>query len=299
MPTGSILFHNIHRNELQARSLKAMIGDELTPGTRPNIIVNGLAKHDCFPVTFNSFESWDPKLELGSHCIVLDNGHFYQWEIGTLESVERLNRARYNSCLFDVSNLQKINDEIYVLRNQFSRKEIDIIEARKKAKFLYRELERQRQPIRVALLEYHRSKVSSMLTSIQSISNSVITEDDPVGKVSNENIYGIPYYSRPLIVSMEKAFDYFSDIESYPERYPDYCKKVEVLQRSYNNIITREFWNIMIKEDIDHVVLDVRYSFYRPKAIHYEIIGGYEKAVGFKNAIFLRQSKNESFCRRK
>lgn len=96
-----------------------------------------------------------------------------------------------------------------------------------------------------------------------------------------------PHYSTTLGVPLSEAFEYFRDIESYPQRYPNFCNKVEVLERSGNIIVTKEFWSISISDKIDHVVLKVRYSFLRPNEIKYEVIDGYEKAIGIKNGILL------------
>jgi hypothetical protein len=71
-----------------------------------------------------------------------------------------------------------------------------------------------------------------------------------------ENVTGTPYYSTALTVPILEAFEYFRDIESYPQRYPNFCKSVYVLERSDDNIVTKEFWNISINNDfgmlLDH-----------------------------------------------
>jgi hypothetical protein len=107
-----------------------------------------------------------------------------------------------------------------------------------------------------------------------------------------ENVTGTSHYSTVLTVPILEAFEYFRDIESYPQRYPNFCKSVDVLERSDDNIVTKEFWNISINNEIDHVFLKVRYSFFCPNQIKYEIINGYEKAIGIKNAILLTDRGN-------
>lgn len=103
------------------------------------------------------------------------------------------------------------------------------------------------------------------------------------------NVTGIPHYSIVLNVPISEAFKYIKDVESYPQRYPRFCSNVEVLQRSDDGLLTREFWNISISDKIDHVILKVQYSFLFPSQITYEIINGYEKAIGIKNNVLLTE----------
>ena len=72
----------------------------------------------------------------------------------------------------------------------------------------------------------------------------------------------VPHYSRLLIVPISKAFRYYRDIEAYTERYPDYCKRVDIIEKSENDnmIKTKEFWNTSIDNDIDNIVLYVNYN---------------------------------------
>ena len=104
-----------------------------------------------------------------------------------------------------------------------------------------------------------------------------------------------PHSSRPLIVTLKKAFDYYKDIESYPMKYPNYCKRIEILDHSDDTLTSKEFWNISLDNDTDHVLIKVKYIFYPPTKISYEIIDGYNKAVGIKNYIKLDKS-NIGMC---
>jgi hypothetical protein len=101
---------------------------------------------------------------------------------------------------------------------------------------------------------------------------------------------------RLLIVPISKAFQYYSDIEAYVERYPDYCKKIDIIERSNNgNIIkTKEFWNISIDSDIDHVILYVNYNLFPLTEIRYEIVdSSYKKSIGIKNHILLEEGEDD------
>lgn len=80
-----------------------------------------------------------------------------------------------------------------------------------------------------------------------------------------EDIINPPHYARLLIVPISKAFSYFSDIESYPIIYPNFCKRIDIIERSENTIVTKEFWNISINNKIDHVVLYVHYTLSFPR----------------------------------
>ncbi|HKG87978.1 MAG TPA: hypothetical protein VKA95_06600 [Nitrososphaeraceae archaeon] len=44
-----------------------------------------------------------------------------------------------------------------------------------------------------------------------------------------------PHYGRLLIVPISKAFQYYSDIEAYVDRYPDYCKQIDVIEKPKRN----------------------------------------------------------------
>jgi len=267
----------------------AGIGEETPELADKNILVEGLANKNCFPVTYNSFDSWDPKLGFGNRCVILDNGNFYQWEIAKLEEVEGSHRGRWHSGFLNLQDLEEFPDKLFGIQEKLNKNEIDIRSARRFAKFLYRELERKRQPIRAQIMDFHRSKIHSIKSTDQISKGTIAVSRTKM----DESTYGTPHSSRQLNVSMETAFAYYSDIEAYPERYADYCKKIEVIEKSQNKLITKEFWNIMIDENIDHVVLDVHYTLIPPKEIRYEITGGYPKAIGIKNALVLKETKEK------
>ena len=57
-----------------------------------------------------------------------------------------------------------------------------------------------------------------------------------------------------------------------------------------NMIKTKEFWNISINNDINHVVLRVNYALIPLTEIRYEIIeSSYQKLIGIKNHIMLEE----------
>jgi hypothetical protein len=104
------------------------------------------------------------------------------------------------------------------------------------------------------------------------------------------------HYGSLLIVPISRAFQYYSDLEAYTERYPDYCKQVDVIEKSDNGNMmkTKEFWNIFVDRDIDHVVLYVNYNLFPLKEIRYEIVdSSYKKLVGIKNHILLEEREND------
>jgi hypothetical protein len=60
-----------------------------------------------------------------------------------------------------------------------------------------------------------------------------------------------------------------------------------------NMIKTKEFWNVSIDSDIDHVVLYVKYSLFPLTEIRYEIVdSSYKKLIGIKNHILLEESED-------
>lgn len=81
-----------------------------------------------------------------------------------------------------------------------------------------------------------------------------------------------PHRSGPFKGSKESIFEYYRNFEEYPHRYPNYCKRVEVLSRSDNTVTTREFWSISLGMDVDHVLITVRYKLIPFTEISYEII---------------------------
>ncbi len=93
----------------------------------------------------------------------------------------------------------------------------------------------------------------------------------------------MPHSTGEYRATKQFAFDYFRNLEEYPIRYAKYCKWVKVVSQSDNSIITKEFWNISLNKDTDHVIVDVRYELIPNTVISYEILSGY--ADGIKNTI--------------
>lgn len=101
----------------------------------------------------------------------------------------------------------------------------------------------------------------------------------------------IPHSGGDYRVSKESAFEYFQNFEEYPRRYQKYCKWVEVIDRSENMVTTREFWNIALDEDVDHVLITVRYELTPFTEIRYEIMSGY--MTGIKNSMKFSDLEND------
>lgn len=101
------------------------------------------------------------------------------------------------------------------------------------------------------------------------------------------------HLGKNCLVTKEKAFHYYKDVEDYPNRYPKYCQSVEVIASSVNTITTKEFWNVTIDKDTAHVAIQVQYTFKGPTEIRYEILSGHMK--GIKNRILLSDSQNEDY----
>lgn len=93
----------------------------------------------------------------------------------------------------------------------------------------------------------------------------------------------IPHSGGDYSVSKELAFEYFQNFEEYPRRYPKHCKWIEVIDRSENIVTTKEFWNIALDNDVDHVLITVRYELIPFTEIRYEIMSGYK--TGIKNSM--------------
>jgi hypothetical protein len=94
------------------------------------------------------------------------------------------------------------------------------------------------------------------------------------------------HFSRGLDVPLSKAYEYYSDIEVYTQRYLRYYSKIDVVDRSNETISTRQFLNVSLDENQDHVNVDVKYTFFPLKEIQYEIEGYGENVI--KNSIRFR-----------
>lgn len=99
---------------------------------------------------------------------------------------------------------------------------------------------------------------------------------------------------RPINMSKEELFEYFSNFEEYPVRYPKYCGRVDIISKSENEVITRELWNIDSPKG--HELIEVRYHLIPPVEIGYEIIS--DNRQGIKNMIqFSVSNKSPSASR--
>jgi ribosome-associated toxin RatA of RatAB toxin-antitoxin module len=90
------------------------------------------------------------------------------------------------------------------------------------------------------------------------------------------------------VITKEKVFQYYKDVEDYPKRYPKYCQSVEVTESSNNTITTKEFWNVTTDKDTDHAIIQVQYTLTEPTEIRYEILSGHMK--GIKNRIHITEN---------
>jgi hypothetical protein len=89
---------------------------------------------------------------------------------------------------------------------------------------------------------------------------------------------------RFLTGPISKVFGHFSNIESYTEKYPHYYGKIDLMSRvNEKSITTREFLNISLDAERNHVVVHVQYKLIPMKEISYEVIGDYGN--GIKNKI--------------
>lgn len=88
----------------------------------------------------------------------------------------------------------------------------------------------------------------------------------------------------------EYLFDYFSNFEDYPVRYPKYCGQLDIISRSDNETITRELWNIETPKEYE--LIEVRYQLTPSAEISYEIIS--ENRIGIKNMMRFSVSNNSS-----
>lgn len=101
------------------------------------------------------------------------------------------------------------------------------------------------------------------------------------------------HYTTERAVPISKAFEYFSDFAKYPERYPQYCVKLDILDHKENTIITEEMWNITLGMDLSHVKVKVKYTLHPPNEIEYEILD--EHQSGIKNSTYLDERNGSTF----
>jgi hypothetical protein len=111
----------------------------------------------------------------------------------------------------------------------------------------------------------------------------------------NMDIPNISHYSTLLSVPISKAFQYYSDLESYRIRYPNYCMNVEKIgDYTENTVKTRELWNVYLGDDVEHIVVYLKYTLSQPTKILYEITdSSYKSLIGIKSGILLDERENK------
>jgi len=82
------------------------------------------------------------------------------------------------------------------------------------------------------------------------------------------------HYSKVLEVPVKRAFEYFTAFEEFEKRYPRYCARIDVIEKTFDRVITEEFWNMALGNDISHVKLKVEYVLTPNQQIQYKIIDG-------------------------
>lgn len=103
----------------------------------------------------------------------------------------------------------------------------------------------------------------------------------------------IPHRSGPFKGNKESVFEYYQNFEEYPQRYPKYCEWVKVVDRKENTVTTKEFWNISLDNDVDHVSIKVRYELNPFTEIRYEIMeANLARLVGIKNSMKFSDLQN-------
>ena len=99
-----------------------------------------------------------------------------------------------------------------------------------------------------------------------------------------------------------KAYEYYSDIISYPQRYPEVYAYVKELNRSSNNleVDTSLRINFANEQYSNSVRVTTRYTFSPQNEIRYEVIDGYGKGR-IKNSINIKEPSNHAIqqgCKR-
>jgi hypothetical protein len=72
---------------------------------------------------------------------------------------------------------------------------------------------------------------------------------------------------------IKDTFEYYRDIASYQSRYPRYYGKIEVIYESNGILRTKEFLNLNLDADRDHLSIQVEYQIDEPHKISFEITG--------------------------
>ena len=95
------------------------------------------------------------------------------------------------------------------------------------------------------------------------------------------------HFSRGLRVTQSEAYQYYSQIEKYPERYPRYYKVLRVLDRSENSLKAKMFLEVNLSKKIEEVEVIVKYTFVPQSEIKYEIVKGIGEGI-IKNSIVIK-----------
>jgi hypothetical protein len=94
------------------------------------------------------------------------------------------------------------------------------------------------------------------------------------------------HFSRGLIITQSEAYQYYSDIEKYPERYPWYYKTVDVIERTDSSLTAKMLLNIHLSIEEDHAVVTAKYTFIPETEIRYEVISGRGQGI-INNSIII------------
>ena len=95
------------------------------------------------------------------------------------------------------------------------------------------------------------------------------------------------HFSRGLLVTQSEAYQYYSEIEKYPERYPVYYKILDITERSNDSLIAKMFLNVHLSIEEDHAVVTAKYTFIPETEIRYEVISGRGQGI-INNSIIIR-----------
>ena len=74
---------------------------------------------------------------------------------------------------------------------------------------------------------------------------------------------------RPIV----DTFEYYDDIASYNSRYPTYYGNIDVMYESNGILNTKEFLNLNLDKDRDHVSIEGEYRIDKPNKISFELKG--------------------------
>ena len=95
------------------------------------------------------------------------------------------------------------------------------------------------------------------------------------------------HFSRGLRVTQSEAYRYYSDIEKYPERYPQYYQTVDVIDSTDNGMTVKLFLNVILSIEEDHANTRAKFTFKPETETTYEVISGPGQGI-IKNAIVIR-----------